>query len=213
MVDWPLLVFAFAHQVQPTVVPPQTKTAQYLQFSSPMTPLWCSTWKLTPPSTTHSPWWESPTSKPWCSRSRKSRSSLTPPWCLVRARCQRDQTPAWSLAAILSVAPSPAAASVDGAEFHMLMRTLQGRLEVLHCFYPNITPWTYKMWCWFCNYALLLSCVQLTFQYCSYWKVRLHNLIPQWGDDFLDFITLLHSSNRVLYIFWLEYMFYESIHF
>lgn len=104
----------FVHQVLPTAAPPQTKTARYSQSSRPTTPLSFLTWRLTPQRTTLSPCGENRTSKPWWRGSRKSRRSLKPPWCSERARYQKDQTRTWSLAAILIVARSPAAASVDG---------------------------------------------------------------------------------------------------
>lgn len=105
-------------QVLPTAVLPRTKTARCLQSSRPTTPLFFLTWRLTPQSTTLSPWWYNQNSNPYWRGSRKSRSSLKPPWCLERARYQKEQTQTWSLAAILSAAPSPAAASVDGTNSH-----------------------------------------------------------------------------------------------
>lgn len=122
-------------QVLPTAALPRTKTAQYLQSSRPTTPLLFLTWRLTLQSTTLSPWWENPTSKPYWKGSWKSRCSLKPPCCLERARYQKDPTQTWSLAAILSVAPSPAAASVDVEQ-------------------TGVLPWLLPQGC-SCNYLMM----------------------------------------------------------
>lgn len=113
-VFWFLTPASFPCQVPPTVILLQTKTAPYSQPSRPTTPLLYLTWRLTPQSATLSPWWEILTCKPCWRGSWKWRGSLKPPWCLEKARYPKDRTQTWNLAAILSVAPSPAAASVDG---------------------------------------------------------------------------------------------------
>ena len=153
-------MFVFLYQGLPTAVPPQIQTVQCSQLSKRMTPLLFSTWRLTPRSTIL---YMDPTSKPCWTRLRRSRRGLKPPWCSERARYQRERTQNSRLAAILSVAPNPAAAAVDGTKCHSCLWRQCGKVKTWKSLDEITIIWL------FCSYAFLLVCGLLIF---SSWMLQ-----------------------------------------